>query len=253
MSGLTRGRNAMRDLDPSDFVAGLRAEVRDHQAVRHAFLVRFAAGGLARWQLWAYASQHYRLVTFFTAYLEQVAARTPDPEIRDWLHDILADEYMRPQSYERSHTALYRRFLRAIGFAEGTWEQVPWLPATRSFVQTHLDLTLRGWLLGLGALGPGHEWAIPLMFPALVAGIERSVTLEPAALEYFHLHIHLDLEHGRVLEQAMLRWAATEAAQAEIREGALTSLNARAAVWSTLAEHLFGDPPADAPASPRLA
>lgn len=224
---------------PADFVRSLREETRGHLAVTHPFLRRFAAGGLARWQIWGYASQHYRLVSFFTTYLEAIAARTPDPRVREWLREILEDEYVKPQSFERSHPALYRRFLRAIGFEEGAWETVDWLPATRAFVHTHIDMTLRGWLLGLGAVGPGHEWAIPLMFPSLVTGIERSLTVDPVALEYFHLHINLDIEHGRVLEEVMLQWATTEAAQAEIRQGALASLSARAAFWSSLAGQLF--------------
>jgi pyrroloquinoline-quinone synthase len=127
--------------------------------VTHPFLRRFAAGGLTRWQIWGYASQHYHLVCFFTAYLEAIASRTPDAEVRRLLRDILEDEYMRPQSFERSHPALYRRFLRAVGFGAGEWDHVPLLPATRAFVQLHLDMTLRSWLEALGAVGPGHEWA----------------------------------------------------------------------------------------------
>ncbi len=38
------------------------------------------------------------------------------------------------------------------------------------------------------------------MFPSLVQGIERSLSIDPAALEYFRLHIDLDVEHGRILE-----------------------------------------------------
>lgn len=38
------------------------------------------------------------------------------------------------------------------------------------------------------------------MFPSLVLGIERSVTLDPSALEYFRLHIDLDVKHGHMLE-----------------------------------------------------
>jgi pyrroloquinoline-quinone synthase len=233
------GSRRLSGLSPADFVRGLREEVGGHSAVTHPFLRRFAAGDLARWQIWGYASQHYRLVCFFTTYLEAIAGRTPDLQVRELLHEILEDEYVRRQGFERSHPVLYRRFLRAVGFEEGAWEKVPWLPATGTFVRAHIDLTLRGWLLGLGAIGPGHEWAIPLMFPSLVAGIERSLALEPAALEYFRLHIDLDVEHGRILEEVTLRWATTEEAQVDIRTGALCSLSARAAFWSALAEHLF--------------
>ena len=228
-------------MTPREFVQELRKEVDAHPAVAHPFLRRFAAGGLTRWQIWGYASQHYHLVCFFTAYLEAIAARTPDAGVRRLLRDILEDEYMRSQSFERSHPALYRRFLRAVGFGEGDWDRVPLLPATRAFVQLHLDLTLRSWVEALGAVGPGHEWAIPLMFPQLVQGLERSLPLDPAALEYFHLHINLDVEHGKALEGSLFRWATTADHQEDMRRGARRSLEARAEFWSALGEQLFPD------------
>ncbi len=61
---------------PDAFVRELWAEVERHPAVAHPFLRRFAEGGLAPWQIWGYASQHYRLVGSFTAYLEAIAGRT---------------------------------------------------------------------------------------------------------------------------------------------------------------------------------
>ncbi len=232
---------ATTQVTPAAFVQTLRDEVMGHAAVTHPFLHRFAQGGLAAWQLWGYASQHYQLVCFFTAYLEALTQHTPDQEIRRLVQEILEEEYMRPQHFERSHPALYRRFMRAVGFREGEWDQIPALPATRAFVVMHLDMTLRSWLETLGAVGPGHEWAIPRMFPPLVQGIERSVALDPSALEYFRLHIDLDVKHGQMLEQCLNRWAGSEAHRDEIRRGALRSLEARAVFWSALAEQLFQD------------
>ena len=77
------------------------------------------------------------------------------------------------------------------------------------------------------------------MVPPRVQGLERSLPLDPAALEYFHLHIGLDVEHGRVLEESLLRWATTAANQEEIRRGARRSLGARTAFWGALGEQPF--------------
>jgi pyrroloquinoline quinone (PQQ) biosynthesis protein C len=144
---------------PHAFTRALWAEVEQHPALTHPFLRRFAEGRLARWQIWGYAAQHYQLVCLFTAYPEAIAGRTPDPEVRRLLREILEDEYMGPQAFERSHPALSRRFMRAVGFEEGAWDRILVLPATRDFVMTHLDMTFRSWLEALGAAGPGHEWA----------------------------------------------------------------------------------------------
>jgi hypothetical protein len=69
----------------------------------------------------------------------------------------------------------------------------------------------------------------PSHVPYLVRGIERSVAVPSETLEYFRLHIDLDVEHGRALEAALLRWATTDADLAELRRGARRSLAARAA------------------------
>ena len=80
------------------------------------------------------------------------------------------------------------------------------------------------------------------MFPYLVHGVERSLPLAPAALEYFQLHINLDVEHGQLLQESLLRWAATKENQDTIRRGAQRSLETRAAFWSALEEELFPNP-----------
>lgn len=225
-------------LTPVEFARAIRIEVESHQAVTHRFLRRFGEGRLSRWQIWGYASQHYYLVTFFTSYLEALANRSPDVELQRLVRDILEEEYMRHR-FDESHPALYRRFMRAVGFSEGEWDRVPPLPATHAFVQTHLDMTLRSWLETLGAVGPGHEWAIPLMFPYLIQGIERSAALPPDALEYFRLHIDVDVRHGEALREGLTRWARDPTNQEDILRGARRSLETRAAFWSALEEQLF--------------
>jgi pyrroloquinoline-quinone synthase len=154
---------------PEAFVRTLWAEVERHPAVAHPFLCRFAEGGLARWQIGDYTSQYYQLVGSFTAYLEAMRGGRP---IRRSAACCAASSRTStcPQAFEHSHPALYRRFMRAVGFEEGAWDRVPVLPETRAFIVGHLDMTLRSWLEALGAVGPGHEWAIPRMFPISCGG-----------------------------------------------------------------------------------
>lgn len=226
-------------MDAEAFLADLEAEVRAHPALRHPFLRRFAEGGLGRLQLWAFGLQHYQLVRIFTAYLEALLASVPDPPVRDWIHRVLEDEFARPDAYHRSHPALYRRFLRALGLEPRDWDGAAPLPETRAFLARHLELTsLRHYLVGLGAVGPGHEWSIPVMFGHLVEGLRRSGVPEEA-LGYFTLHITQDLEHARLLRAALARSAGDPGNQARILEGARASLEARARFWDALYRVVF--------------
>lgn len=222
------------------FLDALEAEVRHHPALHHPFLRRFTAGALGRLQLWAFGLQHYQLVRVFTRYLEALVKSIPEPEVREWLCRVLEDEYARPYSHERSHPALYRRFLRALGLAAEDWERAEALPETRAFIERHLELTaLRQPTVGLGAVGPGHEWAIPTMFAYLVDGLRKS-GLGEEPLEYFTLHMAQDLEHARILRAVLARYAGIPENQARIREGALASLDARARFWQGLEREVFG-------------
>jgi len=225
------------------FLDVLEVEVRAHPALHHPFLRRFAQGGSQRLQLWAFGLQHYQLVRVFTSYLEALQKSIPEPHIRDWIQRILEDEYARPHTHDRSHPALYRRFLRTIGLSEADWEHAEALPETRAFIERHLELTsLRHPAVGLGAVGPGHEWAIPRMFAYLVDGL-RKAGLGEEPLEYFTLHMAQDLEHGRLLRAALARYADTPDDQARIREGAQTSLDARARFWDGLHRAVFEELP----------
>lgn len=223
------------------FLQRLEAEVRSHPALHHPFLRRFAEGGLRRIQLWAFGLQHYQLVRVFTTYLEVLVKSIPEEEVRGWIHTVLEDEYARPQTYDRSHPALYRRFLRALGLTEADWDRAEALPETHAFITRHIELTsLRHYLVGLGAVGPGHEWAIPTMFAYLVDGL-RKVGVEGEPLEYFTLHVAQDLEHGRLLRQAMAHYAEAPENQQRILEGARASLDARARFWDGLYRATFED------------
>jgi len=85
-------------------------------------------------------------------------------------------------------------------------------------------------LVGLGAVGPGHEWAIPKMFDSVIPGLRRA-GYDPEEMQYFDLHVEQDEDHGAWLEEALAQYATTDAARAEIRRGALLSLEARRRFW----------------------
>jgi hypothetical protein len=86
-------------------------------------------------------------------------------------------------------------------------------------------------LVGLGAVGPGHEWAIPAMFESIIPGLRRA-GFPDDAIDYFTLHVAQDGDHGAWLEEALARHATTEDARAQVRRGALASLAAREAFWT---------------------
>jgi pyrroloquinoline quinone (PQQ) biosynthesis protein C len=166
----------------------------------------------------------------FTSYLEALLIRAPDSEAKLWLAKVLVDEYGEG-SEGHDHATLYASFLNACG-GESSAEPAGQIrgPAEK-FIGMHRSLVkLKPFLEGLGAVGPGHEWAIPKMFASVIPGLRRAGFSE-GEINYFTLHVEQDGDHGRWLEEALERYSHEEQARQEIRRGALASLAARAAFW----------------------
>jgi len=214
-----------------EFLVALRAEVEAHVAVNHPLLARLAHVPFTRADYRVMGLQHYALVGHFTSYLEQLLLRAPDSEAKQWLAKVLVNEYGEG-SDGKDHAELYRGFLAATGADPGEELTTALHPDVTGFVDEHRRICRQEpFLAGLGAVGPGHEWTIPRMFQRIVRGL-RQAGFRPEEILYFELHLEQDVDHGRWLEEALARYADGDVAQAQIRRGALLSLQARARFWS---------------------
>jgi pyrroloquinoline quinone (PQQ) biosynthesis protein C len=211
------------------FLRDLRAEIATHPAVNHLFLQRLSTSPMARQDYRVFAEHHYPLVCAFTSYLELLLLRAPDAEARLWLAKVLVDEYGEG-SQGRDHATMYERFIEASGGQVQARSGLRLYPPELDFIRTHQHLVrTRPFLEGLGAIGPGHEWAIPNMFESVIPGLRRA-GFDHDEIEYFTLHVTQDDDHGAWLE-ALERSAVTEEARAQVRRGALASLEARGRFW----------------------
>ncbi len=229
-------------LKSEGFIKNLEQEVLAHPAVNHRFLKRFAAEPLTKKQIQAFGLQHYQLVKVFVTYMTNLLPKFPDGAGMEFFGPIFHDE-LGQWTIFRSHAALYRNFLKAVGLQDEDWGRVPLLPETSSFIKLHLELTReRPFLVGLGAIGPAHEFSIPTMFASLVEGLKRNTTLSEEDVEYFTMHIVEDVEHANLFNLAIDRYANSPLEKEQVREGTLISLSARGRFWDGLERALF-DPP----------
>ncbi|MFZ5480677.1 MAG: TenA family transcriptional regulator [Myxococcota bacterium] len=212
------------------FLADLRAEIASHPGVNHLLLNRLATTPFSKEDYRVFGENHFPLVCVFCSYLEALLVRAPDSEAKLWLAKVLVDEYGEG-SEGHDHSEMYARFLVATGGDPGFVKsgRVPH-PAAR-FIARHREIVrTQPFLVGLGAVGPGHEWAIPSMFHAVIPGLRRAGFREEE-IAYFTLHVDQDEDHGAWLEEALYRYATTEENRAMIRAGALASLEARREFW----------------------
>ena len=213
------------------FLEELRRGIEAHPAVHHVFLQRLSTAPFAKQDYRIFGENHYPLVCVFTSYLERLLLRAPASDAKMWIAKVLVDEYGEG-SEGQDHAALYANFLRAAGSDLGELgERVVPEPAWE-FIQEHRRIVREEpFLVGLGAIGPGHEWAIPHMFGHVIPGLRRA-GFDPVEMQYFTLHVEQDEDHGKWLEEALALHATTDEQQAQIRRGAMLSLGAREKFWS---------------------
>ena len=222
-------------MDARAFLRELHDEVAHHPGVGHSLLGRMSIDPKRRADFRIFSGQHYPLVGTFTRYLELLLLNAPASSSKVWLAKVLVDEYG-DRSDDLDHAAHYRIFMRACGWQDDQLDGIRLHPAVTGFIADHLRLcTEEDFLVGLGAVGPGHEWAIPTMFANIIKGL-GDAGFAADEIGYFTLHVSQDEDHGAWLEEALERLATSAAAQALIRRGCLASLAARERLWWGIAD-----------------
>lgn len=228
-------------LDARQFIKTLNEEVVAHKAVNHSFLETVSSKTFSKRAWQGFARQLYPHVHFFIPYMEELLLNTFDMNAKLVVAKILLDEYGEDAAGD-SHPELFRRFFRAC---QGSNDDAALLTspldeATVELVKSHMRMCRdEDFLVGLGAIGPAHEFAITYMFPKIVTGLQRSgFTTEE--IKFFSLHVEHDVEHATMLDESIEMFATTEEAQAAIRRGAMASLEARDRLWSAMERRMVG-------------
>jgi pyrroloquinoline-quinone synthase len=218
-------------LDAITFLAKLRKEIERHPAVNHPLLGRVAQVPFTREDYKIFGMQHFPLVGMFTTYMELLLLNAPDSSAKSWLAKVLVDEYGEG-SDGKDHAECYREWLDACGVVKDEEWGNYLHEGVVGFMLEHFRICHEEpFLVGLGALGPGHEWSIPKMFPPIVRGLRRAGFTEDNIM-YFTLHVEQDIDHGLWLEEALRGYCDDPICQAQVRRGAMLSLKARAKFWS---------------------
>jgi pyrroloquinoline-quinone synthase len=230
-------------VNPDEFLGKLKREVIGHPALTHPFLERFGEGDASEAGVRTFAIQYYRHVRVSRLYIAALISSCRDDEgLQLALAGILFDEYghLNP---DETHPALYRRFLKALGISEEEWEAPRTLPEIELYIEAHYALCRHPDVrLGLGALGPASEWPVPPIYVRLTEGLKRSTGLPDEALEIFTSHVTMDVEHARIMMDAVAPYAGDEEGQKKVREGAMRSLDARSVMLDGLYKVVYREP-----------
>jgi len=215
------------DLDAIDPSASLRQIAASHPLWRHPFVARCRAGELTLEQVRVLARQMYKFCHSFPRYLATALALCTDEDTRMVIAENLWDELGEGDPL-RAHAALLRRFTRALDITDAQLEAAPTLPETTELIDTYLGLAAQHGLPGiLGALCFASEGIVAALYTTIQNGLLRSTALEPEALEFFTVHIHVDVGHADQLEAVLLPLLQSPHARAQARQAIALALDAR--------------------------
>lgn len=213
----------------------LRDRVLGHPVLRHPLVRAFREGSLSWPEVRRFGLLYYPHIQRTRLYQARALSVMPDEPLQAAFASILADEYGHGD-LGATHPAIYRRFLRALGFGPADWDRAPVLPALGRYTERHFSLcggassdpaNVAGWAVAAGAAGLAMEWPIPALYGSLVLGLRRFPPLDEGALELFTGHMGQDDEHAGLVETALEPWLAGAGVLAGLEEGALGSMDAR--------------------------
>ncbi len=217
-----------------DYFEQLEEEIREHPALTHPFLEKFRQGKLSLDRIRIFARQYYLYSRWFGRYLSAVVANIPDERPRAFLIKNLYQEYGEGNP-ANSHPAVFRCFMKALRLDSREVEEGEPLPETRLFIHEYLFTCREGHFLeALGAMGLGTESIVPYIYRPIYEGLKKEPTLNEEDIEFFPIHMTLDIEHSANIKEALLEYAERQENQKLIRQGAMNALSARTVLWNGL-------------------
>jgi pyrroloquinoline-quinone synthase len=164
---------------------------------------------------------------------------TPDENIQFVLSEIVYDEYGLGD-IQRSHMQQYRKFLYALGLDDEEIKQPIIIPELENYIDVMTQLTQsKDWLAAVAAVGVASEHIIPKYYKLLLQGLRNIPSIKDNDLELFIGHIDLDIEHSRMVEQAILPYLDSDKNQAEFCRGLEINMQARREFHAGLFREVF--------------
>ncbi|MCW8130087.1 MAG: iron-containing redox enzyme family protein [Planctomycetota bacterium] len=224
----------------AEFMAQLDREIHAHPFLTDPFVRNLSEPGrVSREQARRFAIAYYPHIFRTRLYQANALGICPDERVQYVLAEILYDEYGEGD-FARTHPAVYRKFLDALGVPAAEQSIEPAFPELVLYVDAMMRLTQSGdWLAAAAAVGIASEWPIPSLYGAFLKGLRTVPGLKEDDLELFVSHIGIDEEHSAMMREALLPHAEGPEGQARIRSGVRANLDARRVMMQGLYREVF--------------
>ncbi|HXT61401.1 MAG TPA: iron-containing redox enzyme family protein [Pyrinomonadaceae bacterium] len=225
----------------NSFISELEDELRPKidRVLQSRYLARLSSGTLSFEELREFAIQYWYYCQYFPRLLAAAAANVPDDQTRDSLVKNLWEEHGKGDP-SRSHRVLFLKFALALN-VESELDQRHPFASTDAFVHGMFKLCQSSHFLeAVGALSVGGEFYTSEQFRLILSGLERYSFLSASSLEFWRVHISVDVGHYEEMAISLSRWTETEEWRSLIRRGAHQAIALDLVFWEGLENEAFG-------------
>ncbi len=197
----------------------LKLEIEKQSILKHPFYQLWSEGKLPSEALRVYAKQYYHFVENLPHLLETMLENCKDPAIRSLISKNLNEEMQHPH--------LWLAFANSLGLGNDDVISSESLPETVESLQIFQSCMVGPTPRAAAAL-LAYEALVPAVARQKMEGLIRFYGIkEPEALEFFKVHMEVDLDHVKVWEKILNE----EPVGAEVLGAAKRSLKAQ---WGLL-------------------
>jgi pyrroloquinoline quinone (PQQ) biosynthesis protein C len=204
------------------FLDELRQGLRDPKRDRtnHAFVQKATRGELSLRQIGGWLREFRSWADPSNKGIAVLWANTPDPEVRhELLENLMEEELGTSSQMGGGHVALVNEALEEFGLTAEEIQGPDMQYESWAFYHWwEVVLTKRSWLEGLAALSLAAEQINPIVFGKLAQALRSRYKVSERALRPFDVHAsEIEIEHGKLADSAIHRYATTPWIQDNVR------------------------------------
>jgi pyrroloquinoline-quinone synthase len=216
-------------MNTTQFFAELDSRINKYDLLCHPFYKAWSAGELTRDDLREYARDYYHHVEAFPSYLDEVASRIDDAQLRRVVLMNRDDEM--GSDGGRSHAELWLDFMQGMGGGREMSAHVP-LKAISDLMDSFHHVAGKGSAEEALAAFYAYESQIPRVAEEKTRGLRELYGADEQTCGYFTLHTTADLYHSRIWRHQLAKLVERNPDAAE--KALAAGENAAKALWNAL-------------------
>jgi len=227
-------------MEARQFLQNVKSQLDTHALFSDRYIQHFESMQIfERPKAQLFAELYYPHILRTRLYQASTLGLVKDERIQFVLAEIVHDEYGLGDEAQ-SHMQLYRNFMQGIGCEVLAAEHCEIIPELKQYISEMEQLTRNGdWLSAVAAVGIASEWPIPKYYTALLKGFRKIPNIQEKDLALFTSHVTLDVEHARMIEEAVLPHVVTSSQQHRFMQGIDINMRARRKLHDGLYQRVF--------------